>query len=305
MKAVKEKRIKQKRMRQSKEDVAFDIVVTGIVLVAGILALYPLLFVMSASISDPNQVNAGKVLLMPKGIQFEGYKAVFQNVWILKGYRNSIFYTVVGTAMNVFSTITAAYALSRKDLYGRKLLNWFIAIPMWFGGGLIPTFLVVDSLNLVNTPYVLLILGLVSSYNLIICRTYMSSLPYELQEAAKIDGANDFRVLARIVLPVSAPIIAVLALYYAVGHWNSYFSALIYVNNKEWQTLQVFLREFLLLNTEIYEDSMDVEEMIRRQQLAETMKYSLIVVASVPMLIAYPFVQKFFIRGVMVGSVKG
>lgn len=292
-------------MRQSGEDAVFDIVVTCFVLLAGILALYPLWFVASASISDPNQVNAGKVLLLPKGLQFEGYKAVFQNTWILKGYRNSIIYTVVGTTMNVFSTVTAAYALSRKDLYGRKILNWFIAIPMWFSGGLIPTYLVVNSLNLVNTPYVLFILGLVSSYNLIICRTYMSSLPYELQEAAKIDGASDFQVLARIVLPVSAPIIAVLALYYAVAQWNNYFNALIYVNNKEWQTLQVFLREFLLLNTQIYEDSMDVEEMLRRQQLAEIMKYSLIVVASVPMLIAYPFVQKFFIRGVMVGSVKG
>lgn len=294
------------KMKQTAGDRIFNIVVNVVIILAGIVALYPLLFVLSASISDPNAVNRGELWLLPIGLRWDGYVEVFKNSWILKGYANSLYYTIIGTLLNVVCTVAAGYALSRKDLYGRKVWNWYIAIPMWINGGLIPTYLVVNSMKLVNTPVVLLILGLVSSYNIIICRTYMSSLPYELQEAAKIDGCSDFQILLRIVLPVSAPIIAVLSLYYAVGHWNNYFTAMIYVNNKDWQPLQVFLREFLLLNQTVDVDSgMELEDMIRQTELARSMKYSLIVIASVPMLIAYPFVQKFFIKGVMVGSVKG
>lgn len=294
------------KMKQTAGDRIFNIVVNVVIILAGIVALYPLLFVLSASISDPNAVNRGELWLLPIGLRWDGYVEVFKNSWILKGYANSLYYTIIGTLLNVVCTVAAGYALSRKDLYGRKVWNWYIAIPMWINGGLIPTYLVVNSMKLVNTPVVLLIMGLVSSYNIIICRTYMSSLPYELQEAAKIDGCSDFQILLRIVLPVSAPIIAVLSLYYAVGHWNNYFTAMIYVNNKDWQPLQVFLREFLLLNQTVDVDSgMELEDMIRQTELARSMKYSLIVIASVPMLIAYPFVQKFFIKGVMVGSVKG
>lgn len=294
------------KMKQTMGDRIFGFVVYAVIICAGLIALYPLLFVLSASISDPDAVNRGELWLLPVGLRWDGYVEVFKNAWILKGYGNSLYYTVVGTALNVVCTVTAGYALSRKDLYGRKAWNWYIAIPMWVNGGLIPTYLVVNSLKLVNTPVVLLILGLVSSYNIIICRTYMSSLPYELQEAAKIDGCNDFQILLKIVLPVSAPIIAVLSLYYAVGHWNNYFNAMIYVNKKDWQPLQVFLREFLLLNQTVDPDSgIELEEMIRQTKLARSMKYSLIVIASVPMLMIYPFVQKFFIKGVMVGSVKG
>ena len=294
------------KMKQTAGDRIFNIVVNVVIILAGIVALYPLLFVLSASISDPNAVNRGELWLLPIGLRWDGYVEVFKNSWILKGYANSLYYTIIGTLLNVVCTVAAGYALSRKDLYGRKVWNWYIAIPMWINGGLIPTYLVVNSMKLVNTPVVLLIMGLVSSYNIIICRTYMSSLPYELQEAAKIDGCSDFQILLRIVLPVSAPIIAVLSLYYAVGHWNNYCTAMIYVNNKDWQPLQVFLREFLLLNQTVDVDSgMELEDMIRQTELARSMKYSLIVIASVPMLIAYPFVQKFFIKGVMVGSVKG
>ncbi|MBQ7839397.1 MAG: carbohydrate ABC transporter permease [Lachnospiraceae bacterium] len=299
-------RKKPMKMKQTAGDRIFNIVVNVVIILAGIVALYPLLFVLSASISDPNAVNRGELWLLPIGLRWDGYVEVFKNSWILKGYANSLYYTIIGTLLNVVCTVAAGYALSRKDLYGRKVWNWYIAIPMWINGGLIPTYLVVNSMKLVNTPVVLLIMGLVSSYNIIICRTYMSSLPYELQEAAKIDGCSDFQILLRIVLPVSAPIIAVLSLYYAVGHWNNYFTAMIYVNNKDWQPLQVFLREFLLLNQTVDVDSgMELEDMIRQTELARSMKYSLIVIASVPMLIAYPFVQKFFIKGVMVGSVKG
>ena len=284
----------------------FDLVVNAIIIIVGAAAAYPLIYVISASLSNPVEVNSGNLWLFPKGFQWDGYRAILKNHWIPIGYRNSILYTVLGTTINVVITVMASFSLSRKNLFGRKLLNWYIAIPMWFSGGLIPTYLVVNSLGMVNTPYILLIMGLVSSYNIIICRTFMSSLPYELQEAAKIDGANDFQILFRIVMPVSTPIIAVLCLYYAVSHWNNYFNAMIYVNNKNWQTLQVFLREILLLNQNINTDDIqDVEQLIEKTNLAQTMKYSLIVVSSIPLLIAYPMVQKYFVKGVMIGSVKG
>ena len=251
-------------------------------------------------------MNSGDVWLYPVGFQLDGYLQVFRNKWIFVGYRNSLIYTILGTFLNVLVTIMAGYALSRKDLYGRKIFSWFIAIPMWFGGGLIPTYIVVNSLHLINTPVVLLVLGLVSSFNIIICRTFLSSLPYELQESAKMDGCSDFGILWKIVMPLSKPIIAVLCLYYAVGHWNDYFSAMIYVSDKNLQTLQVFLREILLLNQNIDLETIEDPAVVAlKLQMAQVMKYSLIVVASVPLLIAYPFVQKFFVKGVMIGSVKG
>ncbi len=295
-----------RKIRESLDNRIFDGAVTFLLTICGLAALYPLLFVVVASISDPVRVNSGDVWLYPVGFQLDGYLQVFRNKWIFVGYRNSLIYTILGTFLNVLVTIMAGYALSRKDLYGRKIFSWFIAIPMWFGGGLIPTYIVVNSLHLVNTPVVLLVLGLVSSFNIIICRTFLSSLPYELQESAKMDGCSDFGILWKIVLPLSKPIIAVLCLYYAVGHWNDYFSAMIYVSDKNLQTLQVFLREILLLNQNIDLETIEDPAVVAlKLQMAQVMKYSLIVVASVPLLIAYPFVQKFFVKGVMIGSVKG
>lgn len=295
-----------RKIRESLDNRIFDGVVTILLTICGLAALYPLLFVVVASISDPVRVNSGDVWLYPVGFQLDGYLQVFRNKWIFVGYRNSLIYTILGTFLNVLVTIMAGYALSRKDLYGRKIFSWFIAIPMWFGGGLIPTYIVVNSLHLVNTPVVLLVLGLVSSFNIIICRTFLSSLPYELQESAKMDGCSDFGILWKIVMPLSKPIIAVLCLYYAVGHWNDYFSAMIYVSDKNLQTLQVFLREILLLNQNIDLETIEDPAVVAlKLQMAQVMKYSLIVVASVPLLIAYPFVQKFFVKGVMIGSVKG
>ncbi|MCI8691731.1 MAG: carbohydrate ABC transporter permease [Lachnospiraceae bacterium] len=295
-----------RKIRESLDNRIFDGVVTILLTICGLAALYPLLFVVVASISDPVRVNSGDVWLYPVGFQLDGYLQVFRNKWIFVGYRNSLIYTILGTFLNVLVTIMAGYALSRKDLYGRKIFSWFIAIPMWFGGGLIPTYIVVNSLHLINTPVVLLVLGLVSSFNIIICRTFISSLPYELQESAKMDGCSDFGILWKIVMPLSKPIIAVLCLYYAVGHWNDYFSAMIYVSDKNLQTLQVFLREILLLNQNIDLETIEDPAVVAlKLQMAQVMKYSLIVVASVPLLIAYPFVQKFFVKGVMIGSVKG
>lgn len=294
------------KIKRSKDNKIFDAAVTILLILTGLVAIYPLYFVAIASISDATRVAAGDVLFWPKGISFEGYSRVFKDQWILVGFRNSILYTLIGTFLNVMATVMVAYPLARKDLYGKKVFNWIIAIPMWFGGGLIPTYLVVKQLGLLNTPYVLLILGLVSCYNVIICRTFISSLPYELQEAAKLDGCSDFQILWRVIMPLSKPIMAVLALYYAVSHWNDYFNAMIYINNKNYQTLQIFLREVLLINQSIsYENAENFESIARQMQAAQQMKYSLIIVAAVPMLLVYPFVQKYFVKGVMVGSVKG
>lgn len=293
-------------IKESMDNRVFNWIVTFLLVLFGLLALYPIAFVIIASVSDPVRVNSGDVWLWPIGFQLDGYKQVFQNQWIFIGYRNSLLYTAAGTFLNVLVTVMAAYSLSRKDLFGRPLFSWLVAIPMWFGGGLIPTYIVINRLNLLNTPVILILIGLVSSFNIIICRTFLSSLPYELQEAAKIDGCSDFAILRRIVLPLSKPIVAVLCLYYAVGHWNDYFNAMIFVSNKRFQTLQVFLREILLLNQNI--DISTVEDpavVALKLQMAQVMKYSLIVVSSIPLLVAYPFVQKFFVKGVMIGSVKG
>ncbi|MBO5070909.1 MAG: carbohydrate ABC transporter permease [Roseburia sp.] len=294
------------KIKKSLDNKIFDIIVTILLVLIGAIALYPLVFVVVASVSDPVRVNSGDVWLYPIGFQLDGYIEIFKNKWIMTGYRNSVIYTVLGSILNVLTTVMAAYVLARKDLYGRKLLNWFIAIPMWFGGGLIPTYLVVNSIKLVNTPVVLLILGLVGSYNIIVTRTFISTLPYELQEAARMDGCSDFGILWKVVVPLSKPIIAVIGLYCIVGHWNDYFSAMIYLNNRNYYPLQVFLREILILNQDVDLNTIENAETVAyKLQMAQVMRYSLIIVASVPLLIVYPFVQKFFVKGVMIGSVKG
>lgn len=294
-------------IKDSGSDRVFSLVIGIILTVSAILCLYPLLYVLSASISDPTAVGSGEMVLFPIGVHFKGYAAVFENQWILTGYRNTLIYTVVGTILNVLVTFMAAYSLSRKDMYGHGPITFFMVLTMWFGGGLIPTFLVVNQLGLVNSPLVMVILGLVSVYNCIICRSFIqNSIPYELQEAARIDGANDFQIVWRIIFPLSGPVLAILALYYALGHWNSYFNALIYLDDRRLQTLQLFLREILIENSRVEISGFgDMEAMVERTKMAQIMKYALIVVASLPMLVIYPFVQKFFVKGVMIGSVKG
>lgn len=296
------------KRKSSIDNKVFDAAVVVFLVAFGFAALYPLWFVVVASVSDATRVNAGDVWLYPLEFHLEGYLEVFRNPWIWVGYRNSLVYTTLGTVLNVLITVMLAYPLSRRDLYGRKALNWYVAIPMWFGGGLIPTYLVVKAVGLLNTPLVLLVYGLVSSYNVIVCRAFISSLSDELQEAARIDGCSDFGILWKIVMPLSKPIIAVLALYYGVGHWNNYFNAMIYLNNKKYQTLQVFLREILLLNQQISLAESDAESIAglsEQLKRAQSMKYALIIVASIPVMCFYPFVQKHFVKGVMVGSVKG
>jgi putative aldouronate transport system permease protein len=244
--------------------------------------------------------------LWPVDITIDGYKAVFNNPRIVTGFQNSLFYTVAGTFVSVVLTILAAYPLSRKDLAGRNVFMFFFMFTMLFGGGIIPTYLVVRETGLLDTRLALIIPTALSVWNMIITRTFFQvTIPDELLEASQLDGASDFRFVWDNVIPLSGPIIAVNALFYAVGQWNTYFNALIYLTNQDLFPLQLILREILVQNQINFDQITDVEELMRRQDLRDLLKYSLIVVASVPVLIIYPFVQKHFVRGVMIGSLKG
>ncbi len=294
------------KQRQSWDDNLFDWVVNILLILVVLIVLYPLYFVVMASISDPTAVQSGQVLLLPKGIHFSAYKHIMTDQRIWTGYLNTINYTFFGTVLGTVLTIGGAYALSRKDLVGRNFFMKIMVITMYFNGGLIPTYMVVKQLNLINKPYVLMILGSFGVYNLIIARTFfISKIPDELLEAARIDGCGNGRFFFGIVLPLSKEIVAVVVLYIAVMHWNSYFNALIYVNRMQLYPLQLFLREILVSAQSLMSGGADLENQAEMQRLAETIKYGVIIIASLPILILYPFLQRFFIRGVMIGSIKG
>jgi len=293
--------------RMSRGDIAFEWVNCIILGIVACIMLFPLIYVVSASFSDPMSVTSGKMILWPVDVTLENYKEVFKNDNIMRGYRNSLAIMFMGTALNLVMTILAAFPMSRKDLWGRGVMMKLMTFCMFFGGGLIPTYLMISkTLGLMNNWLALILPGAISVYNMIIMRTFfMTSIPYELHEAADIDGCTPFGTLIKIILPLSGPIIAVLGLYYAVGHWNSYFSALLYINVEEIQPLQLYLRKVLTANNSQSLMDMGADEMARAAMRAETIKYSVIVVSSIPMLILYPFVQKFFVKGVMIGAVKG
>ena len=287
-------------------DKVFDLVVNFIVIIAVIVTIYPLYFVVLASISDPTAVQMGKVFLLPQGIHFSAYQRIFTDSRIWVGYKNTVIYTLGGTAVGVFLTILGGYALSRKDLVGRGIIMKLMVFTMYFNGGLVPTYMVVRDLNLTNTPYVLMLLGSFTVFNLIITRTFfMSKIPDELLEAATVDGCGNGRFFTSIVLPLSKEIVAVIVLYYGVSHWNSFFNALIYISKQSLYPLQLILREILIGAQFLQMDGADAAARIEAQRLAETIKYGVIIIASLPALVAYPFLQKFFIRGVMIGSIKG
>jgi putative aldouronate transport system permease protein len=273
------------------------------------LVLYPLIYIISASVSDPAAVNSGQMWLFPKNITFEGYQRVFQNKELWIGYRNTIFYTLVGTAINLFLTLPCAYALSRTDLAGRKQIMLILVFTMFFNGGLIPTYFLIKDLGMLNTIWAMLLPGAAGVWNIIVTRTYFqSTIPKELEEAAAIDGCSAFRMFLSVVLPLSAPIIAVMALFYGVGHWNAYFNGLIYLSNRNLFPLQLFLREILIQNE--MADSMmssggDLALVARQAQIADIIKYAVMIVASLPILAVYPFLQRYFVKGMMVGSLKG
>lgn len=281
----------------------FNYVVLAIFL---LVVLYPLIYITSASFSSSRAVTSGEVWFWPVEFTLDGYEAIFKNNQLLTGFTNSLFYTGVGTVVNVTLTILAAYPLARKNLFGGGFIMMLFVFTLLFSGGLIPTYLVVQDLGLLNTRWALIIPSALSVWNVIITRTFFqATIPDELLDAAQLDGCNDFRFLKDVVLPLSGPIIAVNALFYAIGHWNQYFYALIYITDQSLYPLQLVLREILVENRIDITMVSDVEDMVLRQNLRELLKYSLIVVASVPLLLVYPFVQKHFVKGVLIGSLKG
>lgn len=293
-------------MRQSRSDKVFDVVNTLLLLLVLIVVLFPLIFILSASVSDPIEVSSGNVWLWPKGFTLEGYERIFRDDSILRSYVNTITYTTVGTIINVILTVLAAYPLSRKDFYGRKLFTIILTITMFFSGGMIPLYLVVDQLHLIDTIGAMVLPTAVNVFNVIITRTYFSTtIPFELCEASQVDGCSSIRYLFVILLPLSAPIIAVITLYYAVVHWNNYFDALIYLRDDLKYPLQLVLRN-ILIESQVSVDMVDdAASIVEQQRVAQIIKYGVIVVGSLPMLCLYPFLQKYFVQGVMVGAVKG
>lgn len=270
-------------IRQSREDVCFSIVITIISTLVLVIVLYPLIYIVSASFSSPMSVVQGKVWLLPKEFTLKAYHAVVTNKELITGYRNSLIYTVVGTAFNLLMTIICAYPLSRKDLRGRNFLTIMISITMFFSGGTIPTFLCLKQLNMLNTFGVMIIPGAINVWNMILMRNYFqNSIPEEIIEAAKVDGCTNVGALIRIVLPLSKAITAVMVVYYAVGHWNSYFNALLYLKDRWRYPLQLVLREVLLIGTGMRESTAEVVNSVDQLLLFETQQFAIIIVASLP-----------------------
>jgi len=302
------------KIKYSKSDKIFGLVNGTFLVLLMFLLLYPMYFCLVASFSHPDAVSKGAVTFWPVRFSVDAYRFAFEQDTIWRGYGNSIYYTFFGTIWNLFLTVPCAYFMSKKNLPGHNFFSWYFLIPMYFGGGMIPTFITIRNYGLMNTPYTLIILGGISIYNMIVTRNYFdNSIPGELYESASIDGAGPLRTFFTIALPLAAPILAVMTLFYAVGHWNSYFTAMIYVNDSDWYPLQLVLRNILLENQnsglgDLAAQGFTQEEIdfqIYRSKMAEAMKYAIIWIASAPMLIAYPFVQKYFTKGLMVGSVKG
>ena len=290
---------------KTSSDKIFDIALYIILGIITFLVLYPLVFVVSASFIDFIYVISGEMWLWPIDFTVAAYKKVFSNDAIIQGFINTVKYTVIGTTINVIMTILAAYPLSRKDFVGRNLFMGIIVFTMFFSGGLIPTYILIRDLGMLDTFWVMVIPNAVAVWNIIIMRTFFQSIPMELQEAAKIDGCSDIKLLLRIVLPLSMPVIAVMVLFYAVGHWNSYFQALIYLQDQDRFPLQLILRQ-ILIQSQTGEMLEGTSESLLSQKLSvEGLKYAVLIVANLPMLLLYPFLQRYFVKGVMIGSIKG
>lgn len=277
-----------------------------IVAVLAVSVLYPIIYVLSASFSSPGALAAGKVWLWPVDFSLDGYRAVFnyQKVWL--GYRNTIFYVIVGTTIDVSVTLICAYPMARKTLPGRGIFMGYFTFTMLFGGGMIPSYMLIKNLGIFNTVWAILLPGAMSVYNMIVTRTFIiNNISDELMDATRIDGCDDFRCFTYIILPLSKAIIAVLTLWYAVGHWNAYFGAFLYLKDYRLYPLQIFLKDVLVANEFSADDMMDPETIIAMQNMKLLLKYGLIMVSIVPMFTFYPFVQKYFVKGVTIGSVKG
>ena len=309
---MKIKRQKKTRMKKTLGEHIFIGTNATILAISFLVTLYPIIYVISASFSDPAAVSSGEMILWPIRPSLDAYKFVLNYKEIWSGYANTLFYTFVGTLLNLAVTMPCAYALSRKDLHGRGFIMALFMVTMYIGGGIIPNYLNVNSFGLVNTRTFLLINGLVSVYNMIVARTFFSStIPWELQEAAFLDGCSNIKLFFKVILPLSAPITVVLALYYGVGHWNQYMTPLIYLKDRAKFPLQLVLREILTMgnfNSDAVGGGFTAEEfeaMTSMANMANQMKYAIIVVSTAPMLAIYPWLQKYFQKGVMIGSVKG
>lgn len=294
-----------KRKRNINSDDMFTGVIIVLMGIVCVLMLYPLILTLSNSVSDPMAILNGDVKLFPVGFSFESYTKVFQNPDITRSFINSVVYTLVGTLVNVVLTVMAAYPLSRRDLKGRNLVMMVITFTMFFSGGMIPTFLVVKNLHLLNTMWAIILPGAISTYNLIITRTYfITNIPIEMQEAAMIDGCSNTKFLLKIVLPLSTTIIVIITMFYAVGHWNAYLAPIMYFSKKKMYPLQVVLRE--ILQSSEAADMTNTETVLSTRFFeVERIKYATMVIASLPMILVYPFIMKYFQKGVMVGAIKG
>ena len=296
----------KRNMKTTFEDRVYYTIVYTISFLLLISVLYPMIIILSSSFSSPNAVSTGQIVLLPVEPGLQGYKAVFGDSRIPMGYRNTIFYTVTGTVINVLMTLICAYPLARKKLPLRGVFTIYFTFTMLFSGGMIPNYILLRDLRMLNTIWAMIIPGAFSIYSMIITRTFIStSIPAELLEATQIDGCSDLKYFFLFVLPLSKAVIAVITMQYAVGHWNAYFNAFIYLTKKELYPLQVFLREILILSQFISTDIMDPETAQAMQGLADLLKYALIVISAAPILCIYPFFQKYFVKGVMIGSLKG
>lgn len=294
----------KKLKHKSRADLLFDLFNYTLLGLVGIMVLYPLYFIVIASVSDPVAINNGQISFYPIGFNLDGYKKIFEDTKIWTAYNNTIFYTVVGTSINIILTMLLAYPLSRKNFFAGKALMAFIMFTMYFQGGMIPTYLQVQNLGLYNTPWVMVLLPAINVFNVIIATTNIkNNIPEELYEAASIDGCTHFGFFFKMIMPLSKTIIAVLVLYYGVAHWNEFMNGLIYLRDQSLQPLQLVLRNILLQNQ--VSSMGDVDSVLEQQKAAELIKYGLIIVSTLPVLVVYPFLQKYFAKGVMVGSVKG
>lgn len=305
-------KISWKEKSKVQGDFRFDVINMIALTILMLIFFYPMYLCLISAISSPEEVFAGRVLLIPKGFNAEGFQRVLQNDSLWRGYLNSICYTILGTAINLALTMTGAFVLSRKTFALRGVLNWMVLITMFFGGGMIPTYLLVKNLSMLNTVWALVLPGAISTWNLIITRTFISSsIPDELQEAAQIDGCNNARFFVSIVLPNSSTIIAVIGLFYAVDHWLSYWNAMLYITKSEMYPLQLVLRDILLKaevalqNAQSGTDLDGGASIVELLRISESVKYIVVIAGTLPLLIVFPFVEKYFVKGVMIGSVKG
>ncbi len=281
----------------------FDFINICFMIVLVVVTLYPFWFVTVASFSSPLSVASNRGLMLTiKGFNIDSYVAVFNNPNIWNGYKNTLIYLVLGTSINMLLTTMGAYGLSRKNLYGRRLIMAFIIFTMFFSGGMIPGFLVVRNLKMIDTIWSMVIPGAIGTYFMIIMRTSFEGIPVDFEEAARIDGASDFTIMWKVIIPLSLPTIAVISLFYAVRHWNSYFNALLFLRSRELYPLQIILREILITNSM---NDMLTDINVDRQPISETIKYATIIVSTLPILLLYPYLQKYFIKGVLIGGIKG